>query len=31
MVPRDRVRDGDLAGVRTLVADAVALATRLRP
>lgn len=31
MVPRDRVRAGDLAGVRTLVADAVALATRLRP
>ncbi|WP_158369686.1 bifunctional 4-hydroxy-2-oxoglutarate aldolase/2-dehydro-3-deoxy-phosphogluconate aldolase [Cellulosimicrobium cellulans] len=31
MVPRDRVHDGDLAGVRTLVADAVALATRLRP
>lgn len=31
MVPRDRVRDGDLAGVRRLVADAVALATRLRP
>ncbi|QZN85127.1 bifunctional 4-hydroxy-2-oxoglutarate aldolase/2-dehydro-3-deoxy-phosphogluconate aldolase [Cellulomonas sp. C5510] len=31
MVPRDRVRDGDLAGVRSLVADAVALATRLRP
>lgn len=31
MVPRDRVRAGDLAGVRALVADAVALATRLRP
>jgi 2-dehydro-3-deoxyphosphogluconate aldolase/(4S)-4-hydroxy-2-oxoglutarate aldolase len=31
MVPRDRVRAGDLAGVRTLVADAVALAARLRP
>jgi 2-dehydro-3-deoxyphosphogluconate aldolase/(4S)-4-hydroxy-2-oxoglutarate aldolase len=31
MVPRDRVRAGDLAGVRALVADAVALAARLRP
>ncbi len=31
MVPRDRVRAGDLDGVRALVADAVALATRLRP
>ncbi|WHP16899.1 bifunctional 4-hydroxy-2-oxoglutarate aldolase/2-dehydro-3-deoxy-phosphogluconate aldolase [Cellulomonas sp. ES6] len=31
MVPRDRVRGGDLDGVRSLVADAVALATRLRP
>jgi 2-dehydro-3-deoxyphosphogluconate aldolase/(4S)-4-hydroxy-2-oxoglutarate aldolase len=31
MVPRDRVRAGDLAGVRTLVADVVALAARLRP
>lgn len=31
MVPRDRIRAGDLDGVRTLVADAVALATRLRP
>lgn len=31
MVPRDRVRAGDLAGVQALVADAVALATRLRP
>lgn len=31
MVPRDRVRAGDLAGVRALVADAVGLATRLRP
>ncbi len=31
MVPRDRVRAGDLDGVRSLVADAVALATRLRP
>lgn len=31
MVPRDRVRAGDLEGVRSLVADAVALATRLRP
>lgn len=31
MVPRDRVRAGDLEGVRALVADAVALAARLRP
>ncbi|HEY0216661.1 MAG TPA: bifunctional 4-hydroxy-2-oxoglutarate aldolase/2-dehydro-3-deoxy-phosphogluconate aldolase [Cellulomonas sp.] len=31
MVPRDRVRAGDLDGVRALVADAVALAARLRP
>ncbi|MEV7973484.1 bifunctional 4-hydroxy-2-oxoglutarate aldolase/2-dehydro-3-deoxy-phosphogluconate aldolase [Cellulomonas sp. NPDC089187] len=31
MVPRDRVRAGDVDGVRSLVADAVALATRLRP
>lgn len=31
MVPRDRVRGGDLDGVRSLVADAVALAARLRP
>lgn len=31
MVPRDRVRAGDVDGVRALVADAVALATRLRP
>lgn len=31
MVPRDRIRAGDLDGVRTLVADAVALATRLSP
>lgn len=31
MVPRDRVRAGDLEGVRTLVTDAVALAARLRP
>jgi 2-dehydro-3-deoxyphosphogluconate aldolase/(4S)-4-hydroxy-2-oxoglutarate aldolase len=31
MVPRDRVRAGDLVGVRALVADAVALAARLRP
>lgn len=31
MVPRDLVRAGDVAGVRTLVADAVALATSLRP
>jgi 2-dehydro-3-deoxyphosphogluconate aldolase/(4S)-4-hydroxy-2-oxoglutarate aldolase len=31
MVPRDRIRAGDLDGVRALVADAVALATRLRP
>jgi 2-dehydro-3-deoxyphosphogluconate aldolase/(4S)-4-hydroxy-2-oxoglutarate aldolase len=30
-VPRDRVRAGDLEGVRALVADAVALAARLRP
>jgi 2-dehydro-3-deoxyphosphogluconate aldolase/(4S)-4-hydroxy-2-oxoglutarate aldolase len=31
MVPRDRVRAGDLAGVRALVAEAVALAASLRP
>jgi 2-dehydro-3-deoxyphosphogluconate aldolase / (4S)-4-hydroxy-2-oxoglutarate aldolase len=31
MVPRDRVRAGDVDGVRALVADAVALAARLRP
>ncbi|RMI04849.1 bifunctional 4-hydroxy-2-oxoglutarate aldolase/2-dehydro-3-deoxy-phosphogluconate aldolase [Cellulomonas triticagri] len=31
MVPRERVRAGDLDGVRALVADAVALAARLRP
>ncbi len=31
MVPRDRVRAGDIEGIRALVADAVALATRLRP
>jgi len=31
MVPRDLVRAGDVDGVRTLVADAVALATSLRP
>ncbi len=31
MVPRDRVRGGDLDGVRSLVVEAVALATRLRP
>lgn len=31
MVPRDRARAGDVDGVRALVADAVALATRLRP
>ena len=31
MVPRDRVRAGDMAGVRALVAEAVRLATTLRP
>ena len=31
MVPRDRVRAGDMAGVRALVAKAVQLATTLRP
>ncbi len=31
MVPRDRVRAGDMAAVRELVADAVRLATSLRP
>ncbi|MFF1528043.1 bifunctional 4-hydroxy-2-oxoglutarate aldolase/2-dehydro-3-deoxy-phosphogluconate aldolase [Cellulomonas sp. NPDC058312] len=31
MVPRDRVRAGDLAGVRALVAESVALAASLRP
>lgn len=31
MVPRDLVRAGDVEGVRSLVVDAVALATSLRP
>ena len=31
MVPRDRVAAGDLAGVRDLVVEAVALASSLRP